>query len=293
MKSYSAIVALTLGAGMVLMGCSMNDCSAGSVCGDSNAVGAKATGNSEKEGDAPLSFTVEEMNPWDSCDGGVGVVFTKPPTLDEAAAELRRNVTVKTTEEAVAFRARLDSFGSAHEAVPADLTIIRLNVQGKSGRAVTVRNITVKRSEDSPLPKQSMRLRYEGACGGANMSRFAVNLDKKTPKLEFKDGESDTGAMRVRGFPVKVSESDPENFVIVAFTSAHLHRFSLSIEWSSDGVAGTTEVKRSDNKEFAVASGNGGPQYAYGQDGKFRPITYRMNPEDPFADVLPAETPGS
>lgn len=54
MKSYGAIVALTLGAGMVLMGCSMNDCSAGSVCGDSNAVGAKATEDSEKEGDAPL-----------------------------------------------------------------------------------------------------------------------------------------------------------------------------------------------------------------------------------------------
>ncbi|MFJ3960884.1 hypothetical protein [Streptomyces sp. NPDC090036] len=40
-----------------------------------------------------------------------------------------------------------------------------------------------------------------------------------------------------------------------------------------------------------MASGIGGPQYLYGQDGKFQPITFRMNPEDPFADVLPLASP--
>ncbi|MEV6583271.1 hypothetical protein AB0M92_34510 [Streptomyces sp. NPDC051582] len=291
MKAYGIAAAMTLGAGLLLMGCSTNECSAGSVCGNSNAVGSETAGGSKAQSDAPLSFTVEEVNPWDSCDGGAGVVFMKPPTLDEAAAELGRNRTVTTAEETAAFWKRLESFGGTHDAAPADLTIIRLNVQGRSGHAVTVKDISVKQQESLPLPKQSLRLRYAGGCGDANMSRFAVNLDKKSPKLEFKDGQSDTGSMRVRGFPVKVSESDPENFVIVAFTSAGLHRFSLSIEWSSDGASGATEVKSKDQKEFAVASGNGGPQYSYGQDGKFQPITYRMNPEDPFGEIPPEASP--
>ncbi|MFJ3519756.1 MULTISPECIES: hypothetical protein [unclassified Streptomyces] len=292
MKSYgAAAVTLALGAGVLMTGCSTNECSAGSVCGNSNAVGPKATGDAGAQGDAPLAYTVEEVDPWDNCDGGVGVVFMKPPTLDAAAAELEGNKAVTTAEEAAAFSKRLETFGNAHEAATADRTIIRLNVQGKSGRAVTVKNIAVKPQAVQPLPKQSLRLQYAGGCGDANMSRFAANLDSKSPKLEFKDGQSDTGSMRVRGFPVTVSESDPENFVIVAFTSSGLHRFSLSIEWSSDGVSGTTEVKSSDQKEFAVASGIGGPQYLYGQDGKFQPITFRMNPEDPFADVLPLASP--
>lgn len=284
MKPYSTIAALALCAGSLLLGCSTNECSAGSVCGNSNAVGPTATGGSKAPDTAPLAFTVDEVRAWDSCDGGVGMVFLKPPTLEEAAAELGRNTAATTADEVAAFQKRLEAFGNDHEAVTADYAIIHLTVQGKSARAVTVKNIAIKPQETQPLPKPSLRLRYTGGCGDANMSRFAANLDKKTPVLEFKDGQSDQGKMRVRGFPVQVSESDTENFVIVPFTTAGVHRFTLSIEWSSGGVSGTTEVRRNDKKEFAVASGNGGPQYSYGQDGKFTPITDRMNPDDPFAN---------
>ncbi|MFD9411011.1 hypothetical protein ACFWBN_28855 [Streptomyces sp. NPDC059989] len=284
MKSYSTVAALALCGGFLLLGCSTNECSAGSVCGNSNAIGPTPTGDSKASDTAPLAFTVDEVNPWDSCDGGAGMVFLKPPALDEAAAELGRNQAVTTADESVAFWKRLEAFGNDHEAVAADYAIIHLSVQGKSARAVTVKNIAVKPQETRPLPKSSLRLRYAGGCGDANMSRFAANLDKKTPALEFKDGQNDQGKMRARGFPVQVSESDTENFVIVPFTSAGVHRFTLSIEWSSDGVSGTTEVRRNDKKEFAVASGNGGPQYFYAQDGKFNPLTGRMNPDDPFAN---------
>ncbi|MFI5999515.1 hypothetical protein ACIA98_03720 [Streptomyces sp. NPDC051366] len=283
MKQYSTVAALALCTGFLLLGCSTNECSAGSVCGDSNAVGPTATGDSKASDTAPLAFTVDEVNPWDSCDGGAGMVFLKPPTLNEAAAELGRNKAVTTADESAAFDKRLEAFGGAHEAVTADYAIIHLNVQGKTARAVTVKNIAIKPQETQPLPKSSLRLRYSGACGDANMSRFAANLDKKTPALVFKEGQSSSGEMRVRGFPVQVSESDTENFVIVAFTSAGVHRFTLSIEWSSDGVSGTTEVRRNNKKEFTVASGNGGQQYFYEQDGKFHPITSKMDPEDPFA----------
>ncbi|MFG2616499.1 hypothetical protein ACGFXC_02675 [Streptomyces sp. NPDC048507] len=290
MKWTGAATTLALGAGLLLAGCSTNECSAGSVCGNSNAVGRTATTGAPApgpSGETPLTYTVEEVNPWDSCDGGRGVVFMKPPALDEAAAELGRNKSVTNAEENTAFQKRLEAFGTTHEAAPADVTTLRLNVQGKTGRAVTLKNITVKPQGTQPLPKESLRLRYEAGCGDGNVSRFSVNLDKRTPTLEFKEGQSDTGTMRVRGFPVKVSESDPENFEIVAFTSAGLHRFTLSIEWSADGVPGTTEVKRNDKKDFAVASGNGGPQYSYGQDGRFTALTTRMNPEDPFAEPAP------
>ncbi|MEU3911425.1 MULTISPECIES: hypothetical protein [unclassified Streptomyces] len=283
MKPYSTVAALALCANLLLSGCSTNECSGGSVCGAGNAVGPTSTGDSKASDTAPLVFTVEEVNPWDSCDGGAGMVFLKPPALDEAAAELGRNKDVRTADQSAAFWKRLEAFGSAHEAVTADYAIIHLHVQGKTARAVTVKNIVVEPQETRPLPKSGLRLRYDGACGDANMSRFAANLDKQKPTLEFKDGQSDAGTMRVRGFPVQVSESDTENFVIVAFTSAGVHRFTLSIEWSSGGVSGTTEVRRDNKKEFTVASGNGGQQYSYEQDGTFQPITTRMNPDDPFA----------
>ncbi|MFE9253636.1 hypothetical protein [Streptomyces sp. NPDC006879] len=283
MKARPSLAALLLGLSSMLAGCASNDCSSGSVCGNGNAIGSAVTGSSSPtEASDPLTFTVEENDPWDACDNGQGIVFDPPVPRRELSTELAANTSVGTPQEARSYRERLAAFDDGHHGTPANYTLIGLNVQGTSRRAVTIKDVTVHRLTSLPVPAGAVRVQRMGACGGANLNRFATDISSSHPVLTFTEGESAAGTMRTRGFPVQVSESDPENLVVFAYALRDSHTFVLSIEWSSEGVTGTTEVRRHDGKPFAVTSARTVEQLGYGQDGGFESLVGIFDPDNPF-----------
>ncbi|MFD7446724.1 hypothetical protein [Streptomyces sp. NPDC059909] len=290
MRYIGRLAVLTMCTGSLLLGCSTNECSGGSVCGGGNSVDLSGK-QSPTTPTTPLTYSVSESDPWDACEGGPGKVFLRAPSLDDIAAHVNSGAS-QTTAEVAAYKKQLAEFDRDHNAVTADRTTITLTLQGKTSRAVTIQDITVNVADVKPTPATSVRVQRVGGCGDSNVSSFLVNLDKKVPRLEFKEGRNSTGQMRVRGFPVQITESDSEVLTLVAFTTADVHTFSLVVHWTSDGDPGTTEVKADSGALFSVASGNGGRQYDYQQqDGTFTPQRYKMDPEDPLGDPLPIEAP--
>ncbi|MFF4230578.1 hypothetical protein [Streptomyces sp. NPDC001820] len=288
-RPIALLCGLAICAGPVLLGCSHNECNDSSVCGDGNSNNRNGSEAPKKASGPPFTFTSRESDPWDACENGPGRVYPKAPPLEDIAAHVDIGA-ARTSAEVAAHNKRLASFDSNHSAVTADRTTIDLTLQGKTGRAVTIQNISVDVVDVKPTPATGVRVRRIGGCGGSNFSAFLADLDKKTPTLAFKSGENAAGKMRVRGFPVQVTESDPETFTIVAFTTADVHTFSFVVEWSSEGVRRKTKVNKDNGTPFSVASGNGAPQYDYQQqDGTFTPPQFKMNPDDPLGDPVPIE----
>ncbi|MFR9795102.1 hypothetical protein ACL02U_04220 [Streptomyces sp. MS06] len=285
-------VALLLSTGL-LFGCSKNECSGGSVCGGHNNVGrteSQSVGPASPSSttEAPFTYTVSENDPWDACEGGLGRVYPKPPpALDAIAAHLDGRPG-QTAAEAAEGRKKLATFDEQHHAITADLTIITLTLQGRSSHAVVINKVRPDVLGVKPTPAGSVRVQRVGSCGGTNESSFLVDLDKEKPELEFKEGQDATGRMRVKGFPVQVTDDDPEVLTIVAFTVSGVHSFGFTVDWTSDGRSGSTQVRGADDGPFSVASDIGGTQYDYSmQEGGFTSHTSRIDPADPLGDALP------
>ncbi|MFI8280973.1 hypothetical protein ACIGBH_40120 [Streptomyces sp. NPDC085929] len=228
---------------------------------------------SEKHPD-PLTATADRVDPWDRCSGGDGVVYLKPTSIADARQQvLQQEKQTQLPEEP-------SKFDRAHHATPANYTIVQLHVQGKSADAVTIEGIRVHPLERHPAPK-FLRVTTWAACGDTNMNRFSVNLDKR-PALKFKNGFNSSGGQRIRGFPVRVTSSDPEEVVVVAYTTDGAFKFKLSIDWRSGDRSGVKEVGDPHGAPFEVASGYQSPGYTIEEDGKASPLGTEAKQGDPF-----------
>lgn len=69
---------------------------------------------------------MDEVDPWNACEGGAGKVFLKAPSLEEAGRQLGGNRTVKNENQFGGLRQRLAAFDNDHDAVPADYAIIAI-----------------------------------------------------------------------------------------------------------------------------------------------------------------------
>lgn len=284
------LAVLCVAGGSLALGCASNECSGNSVCGDGNGVAFSAS-PSRDPGGPPLTFDVRQTDPWDACEGGTGRVYPTAPSMDEIAAHVDSH-DVRTTAEYAAHRKRLAAFDRRFHAVTADLTTIELTLQGKSDHAVTVQDVTVDVLDVRPTPRTGLAVQRIGACGDSNVTSFLANLDRKVPELTFHEGRNSEGKMRVRGFPVQVSGSDPEVLTITAFTTADIHTFGLDVRWTSDGRSGTTKVREADGSPFSVAAAGSAPQYLYEQQsGTFSPKTFTIDPDDPLGDPVPLKAP--
>jgi hypothetical protein len=287
MKSRIALLAiLTLFSGVPLLGCSTNQCSENSTCGNHNNTGHD-DGTSPAPSGPPIVFTVLEHDAWDACDEGPGKVFLTAPTLPDIAMHLNA-MGARTADQRAAYEKQLAAFDQKYHAVPADRTGIDLTIRGSSASAVTIQGISVSLIDVKPTPPTSVRVTVDGACGGSAYSSFQVDLDKQVPGLVFKSGQDADGRKRVQGFPVQVTQSDPEIFTVLPFATANVYTFRLVVHWSAGGVLGTTTVSENGGEPFAVASGSGAHQYDYQpQNGMFSAQTMKMNPSDPLGQLVP------
>lgn len=290
MKSRVALaVIVALWLQTLLLGCSSNECGDNSVCGDRNAENNNGSGVPAPEvSGLPFAFTVKENDPWDACDGGFGRVFLKPTSLDDIAPHLHSHESGQVTSKQLEVESKdLAAFDRKHGAVAAELATIDVTLQGRSTHAVTIQDITVDVADVSVTPKTSIQVSRSGNCGGASFSTFLTDLNKDSPKLKFASGEYDDGRKRVRGFPVRITESESEVATITAYATQGVHDFEFVIHWTGDGVSGETRVAGPDGKPFSVAApADGAARYIYEQDGTFESNRFTLNPQDPLGGLV-------
>ncbi|MGW2851498.1 hypothetical protein ACWDAZ_05485 [Streptomyces sp. NPDC001215] len=227
-----------------------------------------------------LTATASRVDPWDRCSGGDGVVYLKRTSITDARRQvLQQEKQTQASEEP-------SKFDKVHHAVPANYTIVELHLQGTSADAVTIEGIRVHVLERNAAPK-GLRVTTWAACGDTNMNRFSAKLDSQRPTLKFKSGINSYGQQRIRGLPVRVTSSDPEEVVIVAYTTKGAFKFKLSVEWQSGDRSGVKEVGDPHGDPFEVASGYQSSQYIIDESNEARPMHVKPQEGDPLEATAP------
>ncbi|GAP50122.1 transcriptional regulator [Streptomyces azureus] len=145
-------------------------------------------------------------------------------------------------------------------AVSAGKHRVSVTVQGTGDKAVVIESLHV-RVVGSAAPLAWTAYEMGSGCGGGVEPReFGLDLDAAQPTVAPKGGQ--------RGFPYKVSQSDPEVLYITAHTGTRDVKWQLELQWSSGGRQGTIEITDG-GKPFRTTSKTGRPHYVYvpGQGG--------------------------
>ncbi|GAA4572631.1 hypothetical protein GCM10023100_34030 [Actinocorallia cavernae] len=151
---------------------------------------------------------------------------------------------------------------AVHQAVSAGEQYVTLTVQGSGKQTVVLEGMTVRMAgKRAPLAWNDYAMGYPGVgCGGGVPTHsFTVALDAVRPAVQPVAGQ--------RGFPLSVSESDPEVFYVTANASAYDVSWYLELSWSSGGRHGTLEIGDK-GRPFRTSGSNGRPAYAFPLGGE-------------------------
>ncbi|RLL69853.1 helix-turn-helix transcriptional regulator [Streptomyces sp. Z26] len=152
------------------------------------------------------------------------------------------------------------SWVRAFGAVPAGEQLVEVTLQGTGRQTVVLERARVRVvGTRAPLAWNEYATGI-GCGGGVSTSSFTVDLDAGQPLVTPKNGQRD--------FPYKVSESDPEVFLIKAGVAAKDVTWYLELEWSSGGRHGVLRVD-DQGKPFRTSGASGRPEYRWplGADG--------------------------
>lgn len=128
--------------------------------------------------------------------------------------------------------------------IPANVS---LTLQAKTSQAVVVTGLKIKILSSEPLPESGVMVTVEG-CGGPMSPRvFEVGLTKSPVSV---DPVAPDGGELV-DFPLKVSDSDPEELELLLVPGDRDVRFSVAVEWVADGEGGST-VLDNDGRGYRV-----------------------------------------
>ncbi|GGV17574.1 transcriptional regulator [Streptomyces filipinensis] len=151
---------------------------------------------------------------------------------------------------------------AVHRAVSAREQYVTFTVQGTGSDTVVLEGLSVRTAgRRSPLAWNDYAMGYPGVgCGGGVPTRsFTVALDALRPAAVPESGQ--------RGFPYKVSRSDPEVFHLTADASAYDVSWYLELSWSSGTRHGTLRVDDG-GRPFRTSGNNGRPAYAFPLGGE-------------------------
>ncbi|MGW3645889.1 helix-turn-helix domain-containing protein [Streptomyces sp. NPDC000878] len=145
-------------------------------------------------------------------------------------------------------------WNTALGAVTGGQQMVALTLQGTGKATVVLEDLHVRVVDKSePLAWNDYQM-HDGCGGGVDTKAFDVNLDDGRPLVAPRSGQ--------RGFPYKVSESDPEVFYVFADARAYNVGWYLELEWSSGAQHGI--LRLDDNGNPFRTSGNAGrPSYVY------------------------------
>jgi hypothetical protein len=137
--------------------------------------------------------------------------------------------------------------------IDAVMTAVRIIIEGRGARAVTLRSLDIAVLKRRP-PPTGMYIAAEGA-GGISVRHFIVELDRRPPSVHARPPDAP-----VRGepneaidFPYRVSSSDPEVFHLYAVTESCDCLWEARLRWTAAGEAGTTTI-RNGERPFRTAA---------------------------------------
>ncbi|MFF7385550.1 helix-turn-helix domain-containing protein [Streptomyces griseoluteus] len=142
----------------------------------------------------------------------------------------------------------------AHRAVAADEQRVALTVQGTGDEAVVIESMHVGVAGSAPPPAWNAYLGSSGCGGGVETRSFDTNLDAPHPVLSPKAGQ--------RGFPYKVSRTDPEVLYITAHADTHDVHWYVDLQWNSAGRQGTIRIN-DHGEPFRTSGSRGRPVYEF------------------------------
>ncbi|MFC9154195.1 hypothetical protein ACFTT0_04310 [Streptomyces bauhiniae] len=142
----------------------------------------------------------------------------------------------------------------AHQAIAADEQRVALTVQGTGDEAVVIESMHVGVAGSGPPPAWNAYLGSSGCGGGVETRSFDTNLDAPHPVLAPKAGQ--------RGFPYKVSRTDPEVLYLTAHADTHDVHWYVDLQWNSAGRQGTIRIN-DHGKPFHTSGSRGRPVYEF------------------------------
>ncbi|MFI0238060.1 hypothetical protein [Streptomyces sp. NPDC016845] len=233
MKRLAGLAALlTAAGGALLLGCSSNECSGGSVCGAGNAVERSArsepkpTPSASRAAEGPLLVTYK----WPTakvCDGATSVAMARGgPSL------ARFDATEQDFRSKVATRGGAGgTWGGGH---------LYLDLSAKGSASYTVDELHLTTRVPKRIDPPSWVALTQGGCGELKDRVFALDLD--TPELVdhgVSEGEPDPSEPPVRtdalGSGFTVSAKDPAIVRVDASACRGDYEWSLRIDYSYDG----------------------------------------------------------
>ncbi|MFI9393098.1 hypothetical protein ACIG53_19655 [Streptomyces bauhiniae] len=142
----------------------------------------------------------------------------------------------------------------AHRAIAADEQRVALTVQGTGDEAVVIESMHVGVADSSPPPAWNAYLGSSGCGGGVETRSFDTNLDAPHPVLTPQAGQ--------RGFPYKVSRTDPEVLYLTAHADTHDVQWYVDLQWNSAGRQGTIRIN-DHGEAFRTSGSRGRPVYEF------------------------------
>lgn len=142
----------------------------------------------------------------------------------------------------------------AQGAIAADRQRVALTIQGTGDETVVIESMHVRVVDSATPPAWNAYLGSSGCGGGVETRSFDTDLDAGHPAIVPKAGQ--------RGFPYKVSQSDPEVLYITAHAIAHDVNWYVEVQWNSGGRQGTTRID-DHGKPFRTSGSRGRPVYEY------------------------------
>ncbi|MET8814376.1 helix-turn-helix transcriptional regulator [Streptomyces sp. NPDC004549] len=142
----------------------------------------------------------------------------------------------------------------ANGAVAADEQRVALTVQGTGDETVVIESMHVVVVDSNAPPAWNAYLGSSGCGGGVETRSFGTNLDAAHPVVVPKAGQ--------RGFPYKVSQSDPEVLYITADADTHDVRWYVDLQWNSGGRQGTLRIS-DHGVPFRTTGSHGRPTYEF------------------------------
>ncbi|MFD8672732.1 helix-turn-helix domain-containing protein [Streptomyces seoulensis] len=143
---------------------------------------------------------------------------------------------------------------AAHRAVAADRQRVALTVQGTGDEAVVIESMHVGVAGSGQPPAWNAYLGSSGCGGGVETRSFDTDLDAPHPVLTPKAGQ--------RGFPYKVSRTDPEVLYLTARADTHDVHWYVDLQWDSAGRQGTIRIN-DHGKPFRTSGSRGRPVYEF------------------------------
>jgi hypothetical protein len=186
-----------------------------------------------------LSAVVQVPSPAHSCTGGgQGWVFdTAPSDLPGVLPDDDK-----------------DAWAAANGGIPASGNYVVVTLQGLNGHTVVVNGISVDVVSRTEPPQGSYPYTI-GSCGGLTPYRFSLDLDAKPVSVTAVEDEGfvEGEPRRPVELPHAVSGSQPEVWHLSAITAECDCEWTATLNWTSDGVEGHTEITN-DGKPFRVAA---------------------------------------